>query len=357
IPVSWLKQKPFTNIKTYCGFWSIESIPGTSKRKVFQDTYGMKRGYRPHGHAVPKLEDLLLIVQPQILVMQTGTNLFSLFRDRKTVQPDRQGPTLRSLIRPFVSEALKPASPVQRLYWVASPTSGRVSKEIQDFVVEQVRSVTPGTMTVIDSRLLVSDPYRHMAPDHEHFFGEQMDQWAEKVFEAIASDLSSRPLASSQAPAEQLPSPSLPPASTPAAAATPPASAPAPTPIAPGQPGEKAPETGVSVRAVLAFKSQPLRIDQLLPYQESLVAYVYDVVEVLSGEYKDKQILVMHPAHVGLKVQPLDRYVVAKTYTLHLHELEGTPWSTVKSSDESGRIDLVPYIQTEDEGRFPANAQ
>jgi len=281
IPVSWLKRKPFTDVKTYCGFWSIESIPGTTKPKVFQDTYGLTQGYRPQSHAVPKLEDLLPIVQPQIVVMQTGTNLFGLFRDRKTVQPDRQGPAVKSLVRPFLSEALKPSSPVQRLYWVASPTSGRVSKEIQDFVVEQIRSITPGTMTVIDSRRFVSYPYRHMAPDREHFFGEQMDQWAEKVFAAIASDLSSRPLAS-QMPVERAPAPAPPPP-----ASTPP---PTPAPIPPGQPGEKVPETGLSVRAVLAFKSKPLRIDQLLPYQESLVAYVYDVGEVLSGEYKQKQI-------------------------------------------------------------------
>ena len=144
IPVSWLKQKPFTNAKTYCGFWSIESVPGAVKPKEFQDTYGMKRASRPKPYPVPKLEDLLSSLHPEILVMQTGNNLLSLFRDGKTVLPARHGPILKSLIGPFISEALKPPSTLRKIYWVASPISGRVSKEIQDFVVEQVRSVQPG---------------------------------------------------------------------------------------------------------------------------------------------------------------------------------------------------------------------
>ena len=100
-------------------------------------------------------------------------------------------------------------------------------------------------------------------------------------------------------------------------------------------------------------KSQPLRIDQLLPYQESLVAYIYDVQKVLKGEYKEKQILVMHPAHIGLKIQSLEDFELGKSYELHLHELEGTQWSTVKSQDDSNRFDLVPYIREEDEIRYP----
>ena len=83
------------------------------------------------------------------------------------------------------------------------------------------------------------------------------------------------------------------------------------------------------------------------------MAYVYDIREILEGEYKDKQILIMHPAHIGLKVQPLEKYQIGQTYELHLHELEGTPWTTVKSQDDSDRIDLVPYIQIEDEMKFP----
>jgi hypothetical protein len=330
IPVSWLKQKPFTNAKTYCGFWSIESVPDVAKPKEFQDTYGMRRGYRPKPHPVPKLDDLLSTIRPDILVMQTGNNILSLFRDGKTVLPARHGPILKRLIAPFLVEAFKAPSTLQRIYWVASPTSGRVSKGVQDFVVEQVRLLSAGEVTVIDSRPLVSYPYRHMAPDREHFFGAQMDQWAESVFKIILQNLALHPFSSpkskdelSNGTTERL------------------------------NPIQSETDNALSVSGTLVFKSQPLRTDQLIPYRESLVAYIYDVQEVLKGEYKEKQILVMHPAHIDLKTQPLDKFEIGKTYELHLHELENTTWTTIKSKDDSGRIDLIPYIQVEDETRFP----
>jgi hypothetical protein len=330
VPVSWLKQKPFANAKTYCGLWSIESVPGTAKPKEFLDTYGMKGGYRPKPHPVPKLEDLLSTIHPDILVMQTGNNILSLFRDGKTVLPARHGPILKSLIAPFITEALK-APTLQKIFWVASPTSGRVSKGVQDFVVEQVRSLSTAAVTVIDSRQLVAYPYRHMAPDREHFFGAQMDQWAESVFNIITQNLAS---SSSSPPKSKSDSSN--------------------GHTEPLNPSDTETHEVLSVSGTLVFKSKPLRVEQLLPYQESLVAYIYDVRNILEGDYKEKQILVMHPAHIGLAIQPLDKYEVGKSYELHLRELDGTLWATVKSQDDSSRIDLVPYIQVEDEAKFPA---
>jgi hypothetical protein len=329
VPVSWLRRKPFANAKTFCGLWSIESVPGTAKPKEFLDTYGMKGGYRPKPHLVPKLEDLLATIRPDILVMQTGNNLFSLFRDGKTVLPSRHGPILKALIAPFITEALKAPS-LRKIYWVASPTSGRISKEVQDFVVEQVRSLSTAAVTVIDSRQLVTYPYRHMSADREHFFGAQMDEWAQSVFKIITQNLASGPL-------------SAPKSATDASNGQ----------TEPLDPTDTETQTLLSVSGTLVFKSKPLRIEQLLPYQESLVAYIYDVREILQGDYQEGQILVMHPAHIGLTVQPLEKYEVGKSYELHLRELEDTVWATVKSQDESSRIDLVPYIQVEDEIRFP----
>jgi len=331
IPVSWLKAKPFTNAKTYCGFWSIESVEGSSTPKEFEDTYGMKRGYRPQPHLVPKLEDLLSALHPDILVMQTGNNLLSLFRDGRTVLPTRDGPILRSLIKPFLSEALRYPSTLKKIYWVASPISGRVTKQVQDFVVEQVRLVAADKATVIDSRQLVSYPYRHVAPDREHFFGAQMDEWADNVFKIISQDLESHPLNSA-----------------------PPLTSSSPETDMSANQSQQRGEGELTVLGTLVFKSQPLPINNLLPYRESLVAYIYDVQEVLKGSYSDKQILVMHPAHIDLQTQSLDKYEIGNKYELHLRELAGTEWSTVKSRDDSNRIDLIPYIQVEDIGRFPA---
>jgi hypothetical protein len=334
-PLSWLKERPYTNIKTHCGFVSIESN-GSGRPRELQDVYGMRRGHVPIPHAVPKLEDLLATLQPDILIMQTGTNLFDLFPDHKTVSPNRHGPALKSYLVPFITKAIRSPSTLRKIYWVASPTSGRVSKEIQEFVLEQTRADIGSVAKVIDSRTLVAYPYRRMEPDHEHFLGVDMDVWADKVFETIEHDLSLQPIAILKPLSEKVPS----------LAGT----QEQPTPLA-----ETRKEQTLQVKAKLVFKTEPIPVNELLPYQEYLVGYVYEINRLVAGQYSEKQILVMHPAYIGLKKQKL-HYRIGKTYKLQLHELEDTVWKTVKSKDDSGLINLQPYIRIQDESKHPEHA-
>ena len=335
-PLSWLRERPYTNIKTHCGFVSMESLGGGMMREV-NDVYGQTRGHVPGSHPVPKLEDLLVKLQPDILVMQTGTNLFDLFPDKRSVNPNRHGSELRSFLVPFINKAARTPSNLRKIYWVASPTSGRVSKEIQDFVLERTKADIGDVANVIDSRTLVSYPYHHMEPDKEHFIGADMDQWADRVFDIVERDLSTQPIASLK-PLSQT------------AIAQAPVSEPTP-------PAERPKETMLQVRARLVSKTQPVPVEEFLPYQEFLVGYVYDVTQVISGEYSEKQILVMHPAYIKLEEQRLGRWRIGRTYRLQLHELENTVWKTVKSKDDSGLISLQPYIRVQDEMKHPDHAR
>jgi hypothetical protein len=288
---------------------------------------------------VPKLEDLLVKFQPEILIMQTGTNLFDLFPDHKSVNPNRHGPALRSYLVPFINKAVQTPSNLRKIYWVASPTSGRVSKEIQDFVLQQTRSDIGHVANVIDSRTLVSYPYRHMEPDKEHFLGEDMDQWADKVFDMVEHDLRSQAIAAlkplSQTAVTQVPM----------------------TEPTPAPPAEKPKEQTVQVKAKLIAKTEPVPVNEFLPYQEFLVGHLYEVTQVIAGEYSERQILVMHPAYIKLKEQRLSRWKIGRTYKLQLHELENTVWKTVKSKDDSGLINLQPYIRVQDEMKHPDHAR
>ncbi len=331
-PLSWLKDRPYANIKTHCGFLTIESS-GSGQVKVVDDVYGMKRGHVPNAHPVPKLEDLLVELNPDILIMQTGTNLFDLFPDHKTVNPARHGPALRSYFSPFIAKAAKSPS-LRKIYWVSSPTSGRVSKEIQDFVVEQTRATIGHVATVIDSRTLVPYPYHHMEPDKEHFIGADMDLWADKVFDLVEQDIAQQQFNNLKRLSEESPS----------------VDSTASIPF-----DEKKKVQPLSVKAKLVFKTEPIPVNELLPYQEYLVGYVYEVNKLMAGEYSENQILVMHPAYIGLKKQKL-RYRIGKTYKLQLHELDGTVWKTVKSKDDSGLINLQPYIRIQDETKHPESA-
>ena len=204
-PLSFLKEKPYANVKTRCGFWSIESVPGSNQPKTVEDIYGMGRGGAPKAHDVPKIEDLLASARPNVLIIQNENNLFGLFGGRNTVQPERDGPALRRYLAPFVAKLMKTPSPLKRLYWVGSPISGRVSKEIQDFVFAQIQQGVGAAGTVIDSRTLLAYPYHHMEPDKEHFIGPEMDQWADRVFEIVERDLAAHPLASSKPLSESAP--------------------------------------------------------------------------------------------------------------------------------------------------------
>jgi hypothetical protein len=334
-PLSWLQDRPYTHIQTHCGFVSMESLGGGMMREV-ADVYGQTRGHTPGSHPVPKLEDLLATKRPDILVMQTGTNLFDLFPDKRSVNPNPHAAELRNFLVPFINKAVRTPSNLRKIYWVASPTSGRVSKEIQDFVLQQTRNDIGHVAKVIDSRPLVAYPYHHMEPDKEHFLGADMDQWADGVFEIIQRDLSAQPIASLKPLAET-------------AAAQMPV-------IEPTPPAEKPKEQMLQVKAKLISKTEPVPVNEFLPYQEFLVGYVYEVTRVIAGEYSEKQILVMHPAYIKLEQQRLGRYRIGRTYRLQLHELENTVWKTVKSKDDSGLINLQPYIRVQDEMRHPDHA-
>jgi len=331
VPLSWLKVPGYANIRTCCGFWSIEQSAG--KPISLQDTYGMRRGYRPGPHTVPKLEDLLTKLQPDILVMQTGTNLFGLFSDCKTVNPDRHDTMLRNYINPFTQKLLESHSSLRKVYWVAPPTSGRMGEAVQDFLLERARKYAGPAATVINSRTLISYPYTSMQPDKEHFMGADMDRWADKVFDQILHDVHSGDLPTTLTAEHTSESPQ---------------------PLTQGI--EKRKRT-VALQARLTFKSTPLRTNQFLPYQESVVAYVYDVLKVIDGEYQDKQVLVMHPSHIRLQPQSLSKYRVGQTYELVLRDLDETPWGAIKASDQSGRAELLPFIQTVDDSKFPARGE
>jgi hypothetical protein len=329
-PLSWLKEKPFTHIQTHCGYWSIESQPDSHGIKEQRDTYGEPSGHRPASHPVPKLDDLIATIHPDILVMQTGGNLFGLFSGREKVKPDRDGPMLRKYLVPFVRKAIMPPSKLRKIYWVAPPKSGRVSDEVQEFVFDQTQKDIGGVTHVIDSRKLVGYPYKHMDPDKEHFVGEDMNRWTDKVWGEIDRDLSAQSWSDARPLSESI-------------AKLAPVAAPSATPTT----------ASLVVKAKLVSKTNPIRKEELLPYQEFLVGFVYDVEQVTAGEYAEKQILVMHPAYIGLQPQSLEKFRVGKTYELQLRPLDGSLWSTIKSKDDSGRIELEPYIRVQDEARYP----
>ena len=335
IPSSWLKIGPYSTAKTACGFWSIESRSGSPPAES-KDTYGMTTGHKPSSHPVPKIEALLERYNPDILIMQNGTNLLSLFSDGATVIPARHDAQLRSHLAPFLKCVTNASYSLKKIYWIAPPVSGRYSKETQDFLVEKLAHYGGPAWQVIDSRELVSYPYKRAMPDKEHFVGKDMDTWAQKVYDHIATEISQGAIPATPL-SKQKNTETLRGTSSLATTKT-----------------DTPSRREVTVKAKLTTKSRPLTKDEILPYQESLVGHVYSVENVLSGEYQEKEILVMHPAHIRLKEEPLEKYAVGETYELKLVDFEGSVWESIKRSDSTGKLDLLPFIQKEDEARAPS---
>ena len=322
-PLSWLKDKPYSTIQTVCGFMSIESVEGRLNPVMMEVAYG-----KPI--SVPKLEDLLQKIDPDVLVFQSGNNLYDIFRDGKTVNPEHNGPVLDAYINPFLSKAIKYSSRLRKIYWVSPPTSGRISQEIQDFLALKLAVHSAEGVTLIDSRPMVAYPYKRMQKDLTHFVGSQMNEWADKVYETIEQDMAAKPLASlpllSALPSE--------------------------VGTKSSQQEEKTPVGTISMEAQLIFKSKPMTTRELLPYRESLVAFVYKVNKIGDGNYAAEKIVVMHPAHIGGKEQDLSKFVIGKNYDLRVRLLANTAWRAEKCRDDSDELDLEPYIQIADEKRI-----
>jgi hypothetical protein len=189
-------------------------------------------------------------------------------------------------------------------------------------------------LKVLDSRTLIKFPYRGMMPDKEHFIGRDMDLWAEGVYQMIQQDLSGGLLKAAPLSKDKLVR--------------------SQAKVVARKPDASEERKSFVIRAKLVAKAEPLLPEKLLPYQESLVGYRYQVEEVISGEYSESEIVVFHPAHIRLKPEPLSHYSIGKSFKFELLDFDGSPWESIKRSEETGNVALRPFIRKEDEARFPS---
>jgi hypothetical protein len=235
------------------------------------------------------------------------------------------GPMLQPYITPFLAKVASAAMPPKRIYWVAPPETERIAKPAHDILVERLQSAEASWMRVIDSRLLLKYPYRNLQPDKQHFFGPDTQIWADSVFKIIKDDLQKSPLDNS-----------LPPKSV----------AVAPAVVTP-KTETKSPEV-LYIKGSLECIIEPFTKEEIAPYNESLVAFVYRVRRVVKGDFKGTHLVVLHAAHIDGKRQPLHGYYINQTRNLRLIPIEDTPWATLKAKDDNRYVDLERFISEED---------
>lgn len=320
-PLSWTLLKSYAKAQSRCGFWKIESGPDGPVE--VRDTYGMRRGHRPSRYPVPKIEHLLPATRPEVLIVQSGNNLFDLLKGR---EKSRSGEALEPFVAPFLGLIGQADPPVRRLYWVAPPTCGNTPVAVQDILVERLHGFAGPAMTVIDSRDLIKYPYRNLQPDKQHFFGDDMQAWADSVFKLIGEDLAARPLDREE---------SL---------------------IVSGDSGgaEAADDESskLVVQCSLEKINRPYRHDEIAPYNDSLVAFVYRVHQVLKGKFDGTHLVVLHAAHIAGKRQSMHRFSLGQSRILRLRPVDQTPWATLKSKDDARFLELDRFIPEEDHAKL-----
>ncbi len=314
-PLSWTTLPGYAGAQSRCGYWTIESS-GAGAPVEFADYYGMKPGHRPQRYDVPKIENLLPALRPDLLVVQLGNNLYPVLKG------NARATAVDSFIAPFLAQVAASAPAVPAVYWIAPPASGADSPQAQDMLVERLQACGGPGVRVVDTRSLLNFPYRKLAPDKQHFFGPDMDVWADKVFGIIESDMSAGGRARD---ASLLAS----------GAGAPVVAPPAPPPV-------------LVVQCALERMCVPYRREQIAPYNESLVAFVYRVQRVLKGEFSGSRLVVLRAAHIDGKRQPMHEFSTGQQRILRLLPVDLTPWATLKAKDDPRFLELERFVCAED---------
>lgn len=101
----------------------------------------------------------------------------------------------------------------------------------------------------------------------------------------------------------------------------------------------------LKVRAKLAEASGMPTAEGIDPYTSSLVVYIYDVEQVIEGEFSEKRILVKHWAMLGQKPVDAMPREVGKSYDLVLERESGHPnLKGERVMDDTTAFDMEPWF-------------
>lgn len=162
-PYYWLKN--YQSLPCTIGFW--EKSPSTERRV----------GYV---RAVPKIEDLLESHRPQVVVVQTGINLYATLRSKRRAK-EKNVAEVTSLIEQMCYSIAKAGA---TSYWVLPPHSHekRYPKSLQEELATIMKTVVDKYKgEVFESQKVTKfvDPYP--ATDGIHYGPTEARGWAEKV--------------------------------------------------------------------------------------------------------------------------------------------------------------------------------
>ncbi len=161
-PYYWLSE--FETIPCDIGHW-VKSPTSDKRVKVIRQ--------------VPKVEDLMKLYDPDIVIVQTGANLYSTLRSKRTTAAQGQA-TVESLV---ANMCYAITSTGRRVYWVTPPDSHcqRFPRDLQEQMRGIMKRVAGRYGRVFDSYAVTKfiDPYPET--DGIHYGPTEASAWALKV--------------------------------------------------------------------------------------------------------------------------------------------------------------------------------
>lgn len=162
-PYYWLKT--YKSIPSSIGYW--EKSPSGERRTGFI-------------RAVPKLETLLQKHKPNVVVVQTGINLYATLRSRRHSKEENRK-QVKSLIDQMCLATTKAGA---KSYWILPPHSH--TKKYPDSLQDELRAIMSESVSRFQGEIFESqkftqftDPYP--ATDGIHYGSEDSVLWANKV--------------------------------------------------------------------------------------------------------------------------------------------------------------------------------
>ncbi|MBP7949769.1 MAG: SGNH/GDSL hydrolase family protein [Verrucomicrobiales bacterium] len=273
---------------------------------------------------VPKVEDLIEQYRPDIVIVQTGANLYSTLLSRR--KGDGQGAAeVEQLVEKMCTAV---TSRGKKLYWITPPSShpGRFSADVQQSMLGIMKRVVQKSGRLFDSYAVTkfSDPYP--GTDGIHYGPTEAAAWAEMV----AADFLKyagveRPAARNTAQtAPKAARPGAPRKAGPVKSSDKEAEEADRIEVRRAKVIEAAPDNAVTVEIRLTKKSE-FATPSEITYERAFGIYEYEVVRVFHGAYDHQKIRVAHPVVWERKIQPCRDWEKGKRLIVELVPLANYP--------------------------------
>lgn len=296
-PYYWLKE--FDTISSDIGHWV--KTPDSEKRvRVVK--------------AVPKVEDLMKKINPDVVVIQTGTNLYASLRSKRQTPAERV-----QTVEYMVDRMCRAVTATGRkVYWITPPDAHekKFSRELQTQMRELMKRVAGKHGRVFDSWSVTKFTEPYPAEDGIHYGPEDAAAWAGKVaddFQAWAAKLSWKREKPDQKAADA-----------------------GSESIRKATPVEGKNHNKLTVTLRLTAKSN-FEAPAEVTYRNALAVYEYEVVRVDKGQYSLPKIRIAHMVMLDRKILNPRDWKIGRTLSLDL-----VPLATYPSIEKIQTLDELP---------------